>query len=34
MGPMLTVAEGYVLGLGAKMFIIADAVSAYGVRQA
>ena len=31
MGPKLTAAEGYVLGLGAKMFIIAGPVLTYGI---
>ena len=29
--PILTVAAGYILGLGAKMFIIAGPVITYGV---
>ena len=31
MGPKLTQAEGWVLGLGAKMFTIAGPVIVYGV---
>ncbi len=31
MGPKLTQAEGYVLGVGAKMFSIAGPVIVYGV---
>ena len=31
MGPKLTAAEGYVLGVGAKMFTIAGPVIVYGV---
>ena len=31
MGPKLTQAEGFVLGTGAKMFIIAGPVIVYGV---
>lgn len=31
MGPNLTAAEGYVLGVGAKMFTIAGPVIVYGV---
>ena len=31
MGPILTAAEGFILGLGAKMFIIAGPVIVYGV---
>lgn len=31
MGPKLTQAEGFVLGLGAKMFTIAGPVLVYGV---
>ena len=30
MGPILTQAEGYILGVGAKMFIIAGPVIVYG----
>ena len=31
MGPILTAAEGFVLGLGAKMFTVAGPVIVYGV---
>ena len=31
MGPNLTLAEGFVLGVGAKMFTIAGPVIVYGV---
>jgi stage V sporulation protein AC len=31
MGPNLTPAEGFILGVGAKMFIIAGPVIVYGV---
>ena len=31
MGPYLTAAEGFILGVGAKMFTIADPVIVYGV---
>ena len=31
MGPNLTPAEGFILGLGAKMFTIASPVIVYGV---
>ena len=31
MGPNLTVAEGFILGVGAKMFTIAGPVIVYGV---
>ena len=31
MGPALTAAEGFVLGVGAKMFTIAGPVIVYGV---
>ena len=31
MGPNLTAAEGFILGVGAKMFTIAGPVSVYGV---
>ena len=31
MGPNWTQAEGYILGLGAKMFIIAGPVIVYGI---
>ena len=32
MGPNLTAAEGFILGVGAKMFTIAGTVIVYGVR--
>ena len=31
MGPILTAAEGFILGVGAKMFTIAGPVIVYGV---
>ena len=31
MGPILTAAEGYVLGLGVKLFTVAGPVIVYGV---
>ena len=31
MGPKLTVAEGYILGVGAKIFTIAGHVIMYGI---